>query len=237
MLPFILIAIVLGILTIFSLAKKRTIISPPLEVKTSSEIYDKEYSKIYDKITFDSVKLKKQVQAIDATSDDMVLDIGSGTGHLVNALQERGVPAMGVDISYAMLQQSKTLYPHRYVQGDVLSMPLFFPDSFSYITCFNTFYYFKHKDQFLQNAYSWLQPNGKLILQLQPFGPFQLVNREFKYKGKYVKDRYIETITTDKVRRNEHRFYIEHPSFVIDLAKQCGFMLLSSDDDIYVFQK
>jgi len=241
MLPFILICIVLGILAIFSLNKKQPSSSIQLAVKTNSEIYDKEYAQIYDKITYHSDRLQKQVQVIDATSDSMVLDVGSGTGHLVHALQEKGVPAIGVDISYAMIKQAKSMYSHRYIHGDVLSMPLFFPDTFTHITCFYyTFYYLKHKDQFFQNVYLWLQPHGKLIIQLHDsfqYGPSSMVSPTMKYKGKHIKDRYIETITKTKVRRNEHKFYIEDVSFIIQLANQCGFTLLTNTDNIYIFQK
>ena len=159
----------------------------------------------------------------------------------MHALHEKGIPAMGLDISYAMIQQAKTLYPHRYIHGDALSMPLFFPDTFTHITCFYyTFYYLKHKDQFFQNVYSWLQPNGKLILQLHDsfqIGPSTMISPSMKYKGRHMKDRYIETITTTKVRRNEHKFYIEDVSFIVELANNCGFILLSNSNNIYIFQK
>jgi SAM-dependent methyltransferase len=55
-----------------------------------------------------------------------VLEVGCGTGHFTRWLAERGLDAVGVDISEAMLAEARRLGGARYASGDALSLP--FPD-------------------------------------------------------------------------------------------------------------
>jgi ubiquinone/menaquinone biosynthesis C-methylase UbiE len=107
------------------------------------------------------------------TSESIVLDIGSGTGHHVNAIQGRGVPNVtGIDISSSMVQKAKEMYPNsKFLQGDVTQTDLFPSNSFTHILClYFTIYYIQNKEQFFRNVYNYLMPGGYFVLHL--------VNRE-----------------------------------------------------------
>jgi SAM-dependent methyltransferase len=52
-----------------------------------------------------------------------VLEVGCGTGHFTRWLAERGLDAVGVDISEPMLSEARRLGEPKYLSGDALSLP------------------------------------------------------------------------------------------------------------------
>jgi SAM-dependent methyltransferase len=52
-----------------------------------------------------------------------VLEVGCGTGHFTRWLAERGLDAVGVDISERMLEEARRRGGPRYLHGDALSLP------------------------------------------------------------------------------------------------------------------
>jgi SAM-dependent methyltransferase len=55
-----------------------------------------------------------------------VLEVGCGTGHFTRWMAERGLDAVGVDISEPMLNEARRLGGSKYLPGDAHSLP--FPD-------------------------------------------------------------------------------------------------------------
>jgi len=242
-----LIFIILSFLIIFSLKPKKTE-DKNLLFKTNSDLYDKEYATIYDTIHYDYYRVQKDLTILEPTTspDSSVLDIGSGTGVHVNELNKKGIHCIGIDDSSAMIQYSKK-YKQYYIKGDVLNMGAFNPETFSHITCFYyTFYYIENKEQLLYNIYQWLMPDGLFIVHLTDkcnFGKPNVISSTFKYKRTIKDNKVYETITyPTKSVRNEHTFYMESISFIVDLAKKHGFVVESNHNYdvhnfIYVFKK
>ena len=83
--------------------------------KKGPEIYDGFYATIYDQLVFNNLKDDYEVGQIvnrtTPTSASVILDVGSGTGHHVAKMAEKGLHAMGIDNSQAMIQQAKENYP------------------------------------------------------------------------------------------------------------------------------
>jgi SAM-dependent methyltransferase len=52
-----------------------------------------------------------------------VLEIGCGTGHFTRWMAERGLNAVGVDISEPMLEEARGLGGPEYLHGDALALP------------------------------------------------------------------------------------------------------------------
>ena len=243
-----LIFILLSIVVSFSFLKKKKNVKPTLVIKTNSEIYDKDYVAIYDLVTYDYNRVHFDVNYIMETTDNSssLLDIGSGTGHHVHELHTKGVKAMGIDKSQAMVSYSKK-YKHRYLHGDALHMTLFHDETFSHITClYYTFYYIKNKDQLIHNVYKWLTPGGLFFVNLSEkcnYGTANFVSKEFTYKRIVKNNQVHETIKRDNViRRNEHTFYMENIPFILQLMDDAGFNLVSKtnydfQNFLYVFQK
>jgi ubiquinone/menaquinone biosynthesis C-methylase UbiE len=141
------------------------------------DIYDSFYSNIYDFLVFSNVRTEYEIGELFnqtfLTSESIVLDVGSGTGHHVSSIQKRGVPNVtGIDISPSMVQKAKEMYPDsRFKQGDITQSDLFPSNSFTHILCmYFTIYYIQNKEQFFRNVYNYLMPGGYFVLHL--------VNRE-----------------------------------------------------------
>ena len=70
-----------------------------------------------------------------------------------------------------------------------------------------------------------------------------LINSEYTYKKSIRDNKVYETITKgNKIRRNEHTFYMETIPFIVQLAQQKGFIVVSNENCdlynyLYVFKK
>jgi SAM-dependent methyltransferase len=213
--------------------------------------FDLEHVSYYDTLVYDGLKQRQEMFFLDPIlqPNSIVLDVGSGTGHFVNAIHEKGHQVTGVDSSNAMIQYAKKKYSHDYLLGDVTNTSLFSNDSFSHICClYYTIYYF-NKARFFQNAYEWLMPDGYLIVHLSKewkYGPTSKFRGPFTYSSSHVYDKHHEFITVNKKRKRfEHKIKWESISSVISIAKQYGFTVHSiysyplpyHGEFLYVFYK
>jgi SAM-dependent methyltransferase len=141
-------------------------------IKKGPMIYDDFYANIYDDLIFNQIKNDYEVgEIVNKTTPDtesLILDIGSGTGHHVKSLVDRGLKAQGIDISPAMVKQAKSLYPELdYSVADALDTMTFPAGSFTHITClYFTIYYIEDKRRFFENCMQWLMPGGYLTVHL-----------------------------------------------------------------------
>tara|TARA_B100000902_G_C27279967_1_gene901149 strand:+ start:818 stop:1756 length:939 start_codon:yes stop_codon:yes gene_type:complete len=181
-------------------------------VKRGTDIYDNFYGEIYDDLVFSKIKNDFEVGTIinktEPNETSILLDVGSGTGHHVDAFAENGFKVTGIDKSAAMVELAKEMYPdNTYIVGDVLKSMTFSPNSFTHITClYFTIYYIKNKRKFLKNCFDWLMPGGYLILHLVdkdnfdpiiPAGdPFNIVSPQ-KYAKKRITSTEVKFDTMD----------------------------------------
>jgi SAM-dependent methyltransferase len=141
-------------------------------VHKDKDVYDDFYVSVYDDLMHNVGKNNFEIGEITQVDPDpdnsTLLDVGSGTGHHVAAFTQKGIKAVGVDISQAMVKKAKENYPDsEFKQGDVMNTLLFTPNSFSHITClYFTIYYLNDKRRFFNNCMEWLMPGGFLILHL-----------------------------------------------------------------------
>lgn len=141
-------------------------------LKENGETYDDFYGEIYDTLMVPENRVKYEMEMIIKTLQpdpkySSMLDIGSGTGVLVNYLNQKGYRAYGVDKSKAMVDISKSRYNIDVKCADIESAMAYDRGLFSHIFCMNfTIYEIENKLQMLNNCYYWLQNNGYLILHL-----------------------------------------------------------------------
>ena len=141
-------------------------------IKKGPMIYDDFYANVYDDLIFNQIKNDYEVgEIVNKTTPDtesLILDIGSGTGHHVKSLVDRGLKAQGIDISPAMVKQAKSTYPDLdYRVADALDTMTFPAGSFTHITClYFTIYYIENKRRFFENCMQWLMPGGYLTIHL-----------------------------------------------------------------------
>jgi SAM-dependent methyltransferase len=144
----------------------------PFTLKRNDSIYDNFYATIYDDIhntgPRTETEISEIVKIVQPSNNSIFLDIGSGTGHLVNTLTQMGFNAHGIDKSKAMVSKSTENFPEaEFKCGDVSDSMSFDRGTFTHITCMNfTIYHLQDKMAFFKNCYYWLSPNGYLIVHL-----------------------------------------------------------------------
>jgi SAM-dependent methyltransferase len=144
----------------------------PFTMQRGQDIYDEFYSEIHDRLyDTESRSEKEAIHIISATQPDkeysVFLDIGCGTGCLVDALKRKGFRAIGVDKSNAMIETGKERQKSDIQCGDATDPMLFERGVFSHALCMDrTIYEIPDKITFFRNCKHWLQPGGYLILHL-----------------------------------------------------------------------
>ena len=108
--------------------------------KTNKDLYDNFYAKIYDYLVFSDIRNNYEVGEIinqtQPTEKSIILDIGCGTGNIVNEFTKRGFNITGVDESQSMINISKKKYSlENVVNGNVMQSHLFPFNSFTHILC------------------------------------------------------------------------------------------------------
>ena len=93
-----------------------------------------------------------------------ILEVGCGTGHWLEFLQERGFPAMGLDLSMRMLSIARTRLPTiSFAQGTAHRLP--WPSgSFDGLFCINAIHHFPEKLTFLTEARRVLRPGAQILI-------------------------------------------------------------------------
>lgn len=146
----------------------------PYVLKTDEEIYDDFYVAIYDLLYRNEERGVKELRyIIDTTHPSVnrsnILDLGCGTGYLVNMLDEDGFVVHGIDKSSSMIDYCNEKYGSKLsVLNDDATNPLVFePNSFSHVICTNfTIYEFENKKRLFTNVNKWLKHNGYFIVHL-----------------------------------------------------------------------
>jgi SAM-dependent methyltransferase len=99
------------------------------------------------------------------TSGIDALEIGSGTGALLDALRDRGVHAQGVELRPEFIEQARAWYgdlPIRQVSG--LALP-FDAASFDVVMSFDVFEHIPDSDGHLREVMRVLRPGGSYLMQ------------------------------------------------------------------------
>ena len=158
----------------------------PFVLKSDLEIYDDFYTEVYDGITERDKYCQKELYEILKmteldTKNSTILDIGSGTGCVVNHLTNAGYNVYGIDKSESMIEFSKTKFPEaNFIRSDIIDTMTFEKNLFTHILCTNfTICEISDKRKFFSNCYYWLKPNGYMVLHL--------VDRE-KFSAKKFED-------------------------------------------------
>ena len=177
-------------------------------VKTNDEIYDRFYAENYDTLHKPKIRSNLEVNNIirmthPSKEYSCFIDIGSGTGSLVNELTNSGYRSYGIEKSVDMIDYSHKIYPEIQVdKGDALETLLFEKGTFTHAICnYFTIYQFKDKIQLFRNCYQWITPGGYLILHLVdphrfdtiiPAGKPLNIESLQKYTSRRIFETYIE---------------------------------------------
>ena len=126
--------------------------------------YDQRYESAYkpDGIASKLTDLVRELKA------EKVLEVGCGTGHWLELLQEKA-KVFGIDLSWGMLQKA-AVHKGKYflVKGDIDALP-FATQSFDLVYCVNALHHFNNPSKFIIEAHKLLRPKGALaVIGLNP---------------------------------------------------------------------
>lgn len=96
----------------------------------------------------------------------LLLDVACGLGYLLDMAEEKGVTAVGLDISWIALTKAKKEGPHRKVvlgNGEQLPWP---DNTFDYVTCLGSLEHFIHPEVGVREIARVLKPSGKVAISL-----------------------------------------------------------------------
>jgi len=139
------------------------------------KVYDKFYSKVYDKLfgsplrsEFEMYNIKTNTDKDFSKNEIKYLDIGCGVGAHLKLLARDKVSCIGLDNSMKMLEQARENVPSvPLVKGDYHNKAVFKNREFSHIYClFFTLYYSNDPDKIFRNVNYWLKPNGYFCVHL-----------------------------------------------------------------------
>jgi len=142
--------------------------------KTGSDIYDSFYTEIYDELMLSDKRSEDLFDAIIHVSQPTLryssfLDVGCGTGSMIDRLGGAGYRAIGIDRSEDMIAFCKQKLLENVIHGDVLDSMQFDRAQFSHIICAGmTLYEWKETEvlRFFRNSYFWTIAGGYLFVHL-----------------------------------------------------------------------
>ena len=135
------------------------------EFTKAAKIYETDHAGIYEICKDDYPPMLAE---LERDSFDNVLDVGCGTGPVIELLSKKYPEKrfVGLDITPAMIEvaQSKKLPNAEFIVGDAENLP-FGDGGFDAVLCANSFHHYPNPGAFLREAYRVLRPGGKLILR------------------------------------------------------------------------
>mgnify|MGYP001172183132 CR=1 FL=1 len=147
--------------------------SQPYVFKGGNDVYDDFYVEAYDNLFCNDLRSENEIfHLIDTTGASVnrsnILDLGAGTGYLVEKLNQRGYKAYGIDKNAAMQKHNNENHENAIIKhGDFLDPMAFDKGIFSHILCTNfTLYEVKNKTHLFINAHSWLKHNGYFMVHV-----------------------------------------------------------------------
>lgn len=141
------------------------------------EWFGEEYLALYPHRDGDEARdgVELLLRRVSIAPEDRVLDLACGAGRHLRALVERGIHALGLDLSQVLLARTHLALPGApVVRGDMRHLP-YGEDSFFVVTSFFTsFGYFQEERddaRVLDEVRRVLQPGGYFLLDFLHAGP------------------------------------------------------------------
>uniref|UniRef100_A0A6C0DRB7 Methyltransferase domain-containing protein n=1 Tax=viral metagenome TaxID=1070528 RepID=A0A6C0DRB7_9ZZZZ len=157
-------------------------------LKQDENKYDDFYVELYDTIqkpeqrnVFEIMILLRQTMP---TKKSNILDIGCGTGSLVNEMTKLGYRAYGIDKSQAMIDAAEKKHSDNdFKCTDIVDPMEFEPSTFTHILCTNfTIYEIDDKMKFFRHCFHWLAQGGYLFVHLVDPDKFDTITPIGKHK-------------------------------------------------------
>lgn len=103
------------------------------------------------------------VDLLDPRTDERVLDLGCGTGHLTAEIGDRA-ESVGADVSAEMVAQAQETYPDcSFVRADARTLP--FESAFDAVFSNAAFHWIDDQDAVCASIHTALRPGGRLVVE------------------------------------------------------------------------
>lgn len=129
-----------------------------------AKIYDETNTAYYSK--YPKISCKDVAQRLGHTEYQSLLDIGCGTGYLIDMLQkQKSALYCGLDLSPEMLKMAKKKLSESVFLTEGSSDDLPYDDnSFDIVTCIQSFHHYPNPEKAMAEAYRVLKPGGLYII-------------------------------------------------------------------------
>jgi SAM-dependent methyltransferase len=196
----------------------------PMTSQDTTAHYEREYYSGHDGLASTSsygqgeqFRIREANDRLDKLdSVDSLLDVGCGMGFFVKAASDRGINAVGIDISQQAVTYGQTEGLDIRL-GDLLFLDDFRVDSFDVITFWASIEHLFLPKQTLQKARTLLKPDGVIIVETGNINSY--LARIFKSKWRIIEA--------------DHNYYFSS-STLDDLLDRTGFDIIRTDNDGFV---
>lgn len=131
----------------------------------NSEKFWKTRSENYDKLKWvsESGYIEAFVSSTDFNKEDVVLDVGTGTGVIAHFIAPKVKEVIGLDISQDMLNHSNWNGNKYFIKRDILN-PIFYEGVFDKVTARMVFHHITERTQeAMDECYRVLRKGGKMV--------------------------------------------------------------------------
>lgn len=165
------------------------------EIKRYRKTWYDDHASIYDDLLLDNVEFREEMKGfkkhVKIGSDEVVLDVATGTGNYLVEVVKDGAICYGIDASPQMLEQLKLKIKKRGLESkvkeirvceaDVLPYPEHF---FDWVTCIGLFEYYpiEYAEVVLKEIKRVLKPDGKCFFDIVDPANKENQNRDYLYK-------------------------------------------------------
>lgn len=154
------------------------------------------------------------VDLLGPKRDEYILDLGCGTGHLTDRLDDEAETVVGVDASATMIAEASELYPRTmFLRGDARSLP--FTDAFDAVFSNAALHWINAADQstVADSVRRALRPNGRFVAELGAAGNVSAIedalSAELRTRGYEVTSPwYFPTVGEHAVVLEDHGFEV-----------------------------
>lgn len=131
----------------------------------NAELYDDKHSFVFE-------YGENVLELLDVKRKERVLDLGCGTGHLTQRIQERGGIVTGIDSSPEMIKLAKETYPD--IDFEVADGANFtFENPFDAVFSNATLHWILNPDAVIKCVYKTLKPGGRFVAEMGGKGNVQ----------------------------------------------------------------
>lgn len=175
--------------------------------------YDETDTVYYSK--YPKISCKDVAERLRNVTYDSILDVGCGTGYLIDLLQkQKEAEYYGLDLSPEMLKMAKAKFDDKVTltEGCADKLP-YADDTFDVVTCIQSFHHYPYARKAMAEAYRVLKPGGLYILSDTGMGGFM----------KWIYNKFL----IKKMNSGDYAVYSKQD--IADLMISCGFISVEAE--------